>query len=305
MNFCHFTFPVGGPACNAHCPFCVSKMTFGDKEKKGDWKEFEPNWSKFIKACLIAKKSPNLISALLTGKGEPTLYPELITGYLDRIQQYGEFPIVELQTNGILMATNKLDSVLDEWNYDYGLEMIALSVVHYEEKMNRKIYCHGNEEKRHYDLAKLIKKLHKIGYSIRLSVMLLKNFIDCPKEINNMIDFSFENEVEQLTFRNIARTDDVDSKESKWVDEHMLTSKEFSLIRKHIERSCKFISQLSFGAKVFGCPMGNGREQNVCISDCLSENESANDNNIRHLIFFPEGRGRIGYSWHHEAAVIL
>jgi len=63
-------------------------------------KSEEPNWRRFKQACRIAKASPGMTTALITGKGEPTLWPDLITKYLDALEQYGDFPVVELQTNG-------------------------------------------------------------------------------------------------------------------------------------------------------------------------------------------------------------
>ena len=66
MHFQTFSIVVGTRACNASCPFCISKQTglFGTPIKV--------NWRNFHIACNLAQKA-NTTTVLLTGKGEPTL----------------------------------------------------------------------------------------------------------------------------------------------------------------------------------------------------------------------------------------
>jgi len=75
-----FSIVVGDARCNMNCPYCVSKMTCTKAPKIR-----EPiNWARFDTACNIVESASNgLISVLLTGKGEPLLYPDLISKYLD------------------------------------------------------------------------------------------------------------------------------------------------------------------------------------------------------------------------------
>ncbi len=69
-----FSILAGSAACNARCPFCVSKMT----PRRGiRLKEPEVNWEKFKKAAAYARD-----------QGEPTLFPEQITKYLDAMKEY-------------------------------------------------------------------------------------------------------------------------------------------------------------------------------------------------------------------------
>ena len=96
MHFQTFSIVVGTRACNAHCPFCISKQTglFGTPPTV--------NWRNFHIDCNLAQKA-NTTTVLLTGKGEPTLYPDHITDTLNGLRDY-KFPLIEMQTNGILMA---------------------------------------------------------------------------------------------------------------------------------------------------------------------------------------------------------
>lgn len=106
---------VGTRACNARCPFCVSKMT-GFKEPLPT----EPNWVNLEAGCRLAVMG-GVTTVLLTGKGEPTLYPDLISSYLVALKRH-RFPFVELQTNG-LSLTGKL---LAAWKKG-GLTTVCLS----------------------------------------------------------------------------------------------------------------------------------------------------------------------------------
>jgi len=201
------------------------------------------------------------------------------------------------------MASGKIDEQLRMWYLHEGLQTIALSVVHYDQDRNREIYCH---EREHYNLSELIKKLHGIGYSVRLCVMLLKGYIDSSDEVLHMLEFAHENEVEQLTLRSITVPEQNGCKDDEvfqWTMSHQIPEDQLEKMFKFIKVSGTKLMELSFGAVVYGIRMDDGKEQNVCLSNCLTETDS--EKTIRQLIFFPEDRGRIGYSWQHEAATIM
>src|SRR3989344_338344 len=108
-----FSILVGSEACNARCPFCISKMT---PPLGMELKEPEVNWLNFEIACKLAKGC-GVITAMFTGKGEPTLFPGQITKYLEKMEKYG-FPLIELQTNGIVITEKgeKYDPYLKHWH---------------------------------------------------------------------------------------------------------------------------------------------------------------------------------------------
>ena len=123
-----FSVVAGTTACNAKCPFCVAKMT----PIQGMNRRAIINYRNLKIACRLAEKA-DVTTALITGKGEPTLYPDMISSYLAQLSQH--FPLLELQTNGLLLATPNFDVHLKQW-YGLGLTTISLSVVHYEDKRN-------------------------------------------------------------------------------------------------------------------------------------------------------------------------
>ncbi len=91
---------IGTKACDAGCPFCVSAMTGFDELPRG----CPIDRLGFQKAMRWAEIG-DCTTCLLTGKGEPTLYPFEVTEYLrmlnDRFQSGRGFPSLEIQTNAL------------------------------------------------------------------------------------------------------------------------------------------------------------------------------------------------------------
>ena len=285
MHFQTFSVVVGSKACNAHCPFCISKQT-------GLPKPTEVNWRNFRVACRLAKQT-GTTTVLLTGKGEPTLYPELITTYLRELIFF-DFPLIELQTNGIEIASGKLDGHLLNW-YDYGLTTIAISVVHYDNTKNAEIYQPGSVS--YTNLEVLIHKLHQIGFSVRLCVMLLKGCIDCPDKVAQMIEECKQLGVEQLTFRNIKAADVTsDDKITEWTRQHALTEAEVSAINLYVKSNGTLLHKLMHNTEIYD--VGG---QNVCLGTCLTQDPDKED--FRQLIFFPSGD--LYWDWQYKGARIL
>jgi len=175
---------AGSEACNANCPFCVSKMLPANDI---EIKEPEVNWRNFKIACGIAKDC-GVIKCLITSRGEPLLFPAQISKYLHALNQ-SNFRIIEIQTNGILISKKStiFDTFLDEW-YEAGLTTMAISVVSFEPELNRQIYL--PHQRQYIDLPALIHRLHQKGLSVRLTCTLIKGFIDNPNDLGEFIRFA-------------------------------------------------------------------------------------------------------------------
>lgn len=290
MKIATFSIVAGSRVCNARCPFCVSRMTgleLGSKEP-------EVNWRNFGIACRLAQQN-NVTTVLITGKGEPTLFPHQIDKFLEHLQPY-RFPFVEMQTNGLRIANGQCDEHLRRW-YDAGLTTVALSLVHYEREQNQKVYQFVGTE--HYDLPAIIHKLHSVGegFTVRLTVMLVKGFIDAPDKLDALINFCREHKVKQLTVRPIRQPGtSQDPAVSQWTQEHCLTPEQEARIANHIERIGKKVMTLSHGARIYD--VGG---QNLCLSDCLTIKPDTDE--LRQLIFFPDGSLR--YDWQYPGAILL
>jgi molybdenum cofactor biosynthesis enzyme MoaA len=291
MKIQTFSILAGSTACNAKCPFCISKMT----PKEGvTLKEPEVNWRNFSKACLLAKQG-GVNAAMITGKGEPTLYPKQITKYLTTMEPF-EFPIIELQTNGILIAENKkeYDEHLRDW-YAKGLTTIAISIVHYEPEKNKEIYLPHKES--YINLPDLIKQLHDKNISVRLSCIMADGYICDSKSLEELILFSKENKVEQLTVRPVNKPQNSgDFAAEKWVLKHYIKPEQKEVLQNYVIKNGHQLMKLQHGATIYDV-----HGQNICLTSSLTLEPNSED--IRQLIFFPDGHLR--YDWQYEGAILL
>lgn len=294
MKIQTFSIVAGTKACNARCPFCISKMTPAEGITQ---KAPEICWRNFDRAVQLAKKC-GVTTAMITGKGEPTLYPEQITEYVTELGP--QFPIVELQTNGIAFSTDpkKYTEYLKLW-YRLGLTTVSISVVHYEAERNREIYI--PHKKKYIGLKPLIELLHGIGLSVRISCVLLNGYIDSEAKLETLIGICKLNEVEQLTLRpmNIASTRELQALPEEaisWMDAHRLKLDQFQAIESHLRHIGTPLMTLIHGGLVYDV-----RGQNVCLSNSLTIDPKTEE--LRQLIFFPDGHLR--YDWQYEGAIIL
>lgn len=281
----------GTAACDADCPFCVSKMT--GLEVVG-FKPQEVNWRNFDKACQLAKDL-HVGSVVITGKGEPILFPDQVSAYLEKLNDY-KFPLVDLQTNGkkFMQRPEKYDDYLKKW-YDLGLAFVALSVVHFLADKNKPVY--SPREKEYIDLPALIDKVHNTGLSVRLSTTLIEGGIDSPELVYKMIDFAKLNGVEQLTLRKVASPIFSASDEVKnWTVGHKISDEKARAMGEFLEQSGHRISVNGHGGVVYD--VGG---QNVCYTNALTLDPLSNE--IRQIIFFPSGR--IQTDWQFNGSAIL
>lgn len=292
MKIQTFSIVAGSQACNARCPFCISKMTV---ENNVALKEPEVNWPNFAKACRLAQIS-NVTTAMITSKGEPTLFPEQITKYLRAMHRF-DFPIIELQTNGIPMAQKwtMYEPHLKEW-HTLGLSTIAISIVHWDLEKNREIYVPYAKE--YINLPNLISILHSLGYSVRLTCTMLGGYIDSPERLEGLIAFAREHKVEQLSVRPVNKPTKVNRDQGTydWSVKHTLSKEQINKITEFFMVRGTLLMTLMHGAVVYDVD-----GQNVCLTDCLTRDPSTDD--LRQLIFFPDGHMR--YDWEYEGAIIL
>jgi len=291
MRIQTFSIVAGSEACNARCPFCISKMT---PPQGVALKEPVVNWRNFRKASFFAKQS-GATTVLITSKGEPTLFPEQITKYLDALKEF-DFPFIELQTNGILIAEQKERYLpfIKTW-YDRGMTLIAISIVHYESEKNRQIYLPYKKE--YIDLAVLIKNLHDIGFSVRLACVLADGFIDTPKKLNQLVLFAKQNNVEHLTIRPVNKPQKSrDNSVGVWVEKNYLKETNFEAIKAFLATRGVRILDRAHNVAVYDVD-----GQNVCLTNCLVNDPTEEE--LRQFIFFPDGHLR--YDWQYAGAIVL
>ena len=289
MKIQTFSIVVGDERCNAKCPYCVAKMTPDTNVSDVD----TINIRNFKKACRFAQIN-NISTVLLTGKGEPTLFPEQINTYLSIMQPY-DFPFIELQTNGIKIEENP--DLLKTWSL-MGLSTICISCVHFAKEKNREIYG-----KNYPALPIIINQATEAGLSVRLSCIMVKDYVDHWEEVRVFAETAKALGIEQLTFRPVTVPDYVsggDQEKAKevanWVKKNSVKNYDLTIIKHHLNGEGTELLKLMHGAVVY-----DYEGQNVCLTNRLTR--STNEEEIRQLIFYPNGR--IAYDWVYEGATLL
>lgn len=279
-----FSIVVGTESCNARCPFCVARMT----SNEGVDKKPQPiHIRNFLKSCLYAERL-GVHTVMLTSKGEPTLFPDLVEQYLELLDN--RFPIVELQTNATLL--DRCD--LERW-YDLGLTTIAISISHYDPEENRKIYLPHKDA--YVDLAAITQKLHEVGYTVRFACVMSKGLIDSWVQVKELIDFTKQCGAEQLTIRPVNRPNtERDLEVLSWVDEHRLSDVPLHEIADRLEFEARRLLRFSYGATVY-----DYKGQNICLTNSLTVDHEKDQ--IRQIIYFPDGHLR--YDWTYPGAIIF
>ncbi len=284
MRIHTFTIVCGTKACNASCPYCVSKMTPGSDLP------VEPDWRNFAKGARLAADS-GVTTALVTGKGEPALYPELLKGYVAACEEH--FPLIELQTNGGPLAGRP--ELLGEL-YEAGLTTICISVTHHDPAVSCRIMRHN----RPMDHWQLVSEAHDRGIAVRMNCTLVR---EARREVEDVVDFAGEfvaacsrNSVEQITLRNVSWPGTLEDQAMRdYIDANRDPASE-DKIKRWLDQEGTLLLRLPHGGFIYDL-----KGQNVCLYTCLTESEDPND--IRQLIYFPDGHLR--YSWQYPGAILL
>jgi molybdenum cofactor biosynthesis enzyme MoaA len=282
MKISTLSIVAGTGACNASCPFCVSKMTGNTA-----FLLRKINHRNLNKAILFAEQS-GVSTVLITGKGEPTLYPDQITEYLTLINN--RFPFIELQTNGLTIERD--DTFINRlscWR-DLGLSTVSISII------SDLLGINGNVASLAEDVPEIIRRIHSCGLSVRINCTLIKDILWTPEDVKRLCEGCKKNGVEQLTIRPVAEPEVTEDKNvSEWVEEHTLSFEEMQGIEDEFLSKGKLLMELPHGAQVV-----DYQGQNLCINNCLTLPVK---DEIRQLIFFPDGH--LYYDWTYKGAILL
>ena len=279
-----FSIVVGTDACNAACPFCVSKMTLTEA-----CKQTEVNWNRFYTAMDVVEQARDgLVSVLLTGKGEPTLFPKQINNYLTVLNH--RFPLIDLQTNGI--RVEELAEEFIKWK-ELGLTLVCISIAHsYPERSNELMGI-----KQDFNYWDAVKQLHDIGFAVRLNCTMLKSGVHHPDQVENLVVRCAMEGIEQLTLREVVGPDRIINHDvADYVKQEQVPGAASRLNNYLLMKGATILLELPHGGIVYDY-LG----QNVALGNCLTGTTDPND--IRQIIFFPDGR--IAYDWRYPGARIL
>jgi len=283
-----FSIVVGTGACNFKCPYCVSKMTCQAAKKH------DINWRRFDTACDVALQARDgLVNVIITGTGEPNLFPDDITSVLYRMR--GRFPLVTLQTNGSLLTEDSVKKWMQK-----GLTQVCISIAHSSWVLSNQIMGapKGHTQYNVFNYWRTVEMIHDVGLAVRLNCTMTRDGVCMPDHAETLIDRCLQNGVEQLTFREVDRPNDPNGAPEvvEWVEDQKPHNAARTLYHYLSMNGGKLLQTLPHGGTVH-----DYRGQNVCISNCLTD--TADPDDIRQIIFFPDGR--ISYDWKYIGARIL
>jgi molybdenum cofactor biosynthesis enzyme MoaA len=155
-------------ACNAYCKFCCNA---GKEDFKFDVDAFKTFFDEVTKLISVNKVT-------FTG-GEPTLRMKELNKCLDHIQ--GRCDLITVNTNG---------SRLEELGHT-AINRIAVSRHHYLDEENNKIFG--------IEIGNPIRN-SSLKDKIAIVCNLIRGKIDCSEEAYRMLEFTAENEIEDMSF---------------------------------------------------------------------------------------------------------
>lgn len=294
MKFHMMSIVIGSSACVACCPFCVSGEMPCSKNMNLDVLD-NKHWKKFEVARKLADRS-GVDTVMLTSRGETTLYPEEITEYMNILEDCN-FPFIELQTNGLMLEKrwDEYEAYLIDW-FSKGMTTVTISTVSERKSINSEVYTPTMGM--YMSLNSLIKKLHGIGFSIRLTCVMCKDWMDTPDKVQSYLDYAKENNIEQVTMRPL---NDEYRRESaqNWINKHKMTDKQKMAIWEYLNKEGTVLLELPRVGTIFDV-----HGQNVMFSKPLTEfTRDTNPDNGRNLIFFRDGH--IRYEWEMDGGILL
>lgn len=156
--------------CNAKCQFCSNQFSMPQHE------EIDLNKLEIVLKELVGK---NILERISITGGEPLLYIERLNTVLNKIFDILPDACVTINTNGIQFKNLKKLDALEKING------IHISRHHYDDEVNDQIFgVHTATLDDIIDLANHVSNKHLI----RLNCLLMKNFIDSKKEVQNYLE---------------------------------------------------------------------------------------------------------------------
>lgn len=280
-----------GP-CNADCPFCISKLTGHCEEKAID-----P--SALMKAFKYAAHH-KVDTVLFTGKGEPTLnFPFLELA----IREASEiFPIIELQTNGLVLwedYTSGNFKLLDRLRH-LGLTTLSISICDFIASFNTGILQPSAKKYQSYNYLDLVTYVNELGLLCRISLNMNNvNYELIPERIRDgAIDIK-EAGGHQLTLRELGIPNSYPESHEHivdWIKEYSLSNYQLMAIKKEVEDENRMLRTVSYGPNVY-----DYHGLSTVIASCMSDNKDPEE--IRSLILQPNGH--LYHSWNFEGSILL
>jgi len=194
--------------CNYQCFFC-----HGEGSKMGDKREEN---SKEEMYSLIKEAIKNNYTDITFTGGEPLLKLNDIIWYLNKLSEDNLKPYITIVTNGSLIEDRLLDAIenyvgdkKEIFKFNFSMHSLKndvyLSIVLPDYTENEKIKKKNLLEK----IKKNIKKIKARGLQLKLNFVLLKGYNTSKNDIQEILDFAYENKVDYVKFLELLVTEDL------------------------------------------------------------------------------------------------
>ena len=194
--------------CNYQCFFC-----HGEGSKMGDKREEN---SKEEMYSLIKEAIKNNYTDITFTGGEPLLKLNDIIWYLNKLSEDNLKPYITIVTNGSLIEDRLLDAIenyvgdkKEIFKFNFSMHSLKddvyLSIVLPNYKENKKIKKKSLLEK----VKENIKKIKARNLQLKLNFVLLKGYNTSKNDIQEILDFAYENKVDYVKFLELLVTEDL------------------------------------------------------------------------------------------------
>ena len=194
--------------CNYQCFFC-----HGEGSKMGDKREENSREEMY---SLIKEAIKNNYTDITFTGGEPLLKLDDIIWYLNKLSEDNLKPYITIVTNGSLIEDRLLDAIenyigdkKEIFKFNFSMHSLKndvyLSIVLPDYTENEKIKKKNLLEK----IKKNIKKIKARGLQLKLNFVLLKGYNTSKNDIQEILDFAYENKVDYVKFLELLVTEDL------------------------------------------------------------------------------------------------
>ena len=193
--------------CNYKCFFC-----HGEGSKMGDKREEN---SKEEMYSLIKEAIKNNYTDITFTGGEPLLKSNDIIWYLNKLSEDKLKPYITIVTNGSLIEDKLLDAIENYVGdnkelFKFNFSMHSLKSDIYLGIVRPVIKAIPTDKESLLELVKKnIKKIKARNLIIKLNFVLLKDVNTSKKDIEEILDFAYENKVDYIKFLELLVTEDL------------------------------------------------------------------------------------------------
>lgn len=290
MRFDMLHVVVGDSKCNAKCPFCVS----GNKHMDA----FNGQVINHVSLNIVKRMAEisGIQKAIITGKGEPMLYPDTVLKYGLELSEV--VPLIELQTNGTTFYNSTLTELRDTFHVlrSSYITTVAISTTG-DKALDAEYYC--REEDDYTKLKEIIDSAHAKGVSIRMVVMLFKNGIDTIGKVVQLLAAYSALGVDQVTLRPLHPEYSGDCED--WIAKHSLDGLSLGKdLEAWLSEKGKLLHEIGHTGRVYDYDKMSVMHTLVPLDGSKFESDKETK---RSLIYMHNGE--IRHEWESDASILV